>query len=400
MNLFAIDVYQFSRQISGMAARLSQLLDTVNVLPDPTPIAVDTFKELGVATEELQVAMEEMQQQNETLNAALESVAEERKRYQNLFQFAPQAYLVTSLEGKIQEANWMATQLLGVPTEFLIGKPLLVFIAGADRSTYWAELARRQQRDYRQEWECWLQPRHQKLVAVACSIMAIREQDGQAVGFRWALRDITEQKQLERLEQDGYDFLEDSEAVLEENHSLQTYKQGEVIPLVPQTLWYVIQGLVKLTSFTLHNKEMMIGLVKPGMPFGAYLTELPVYQATALSDVKLVSVPLNRIATSHQLAQLLFAKTSQRLRQTEALLLIQGEQSVETGLQELQQLLKAEMGEPVESGVRLTARLTHEDLASACGSTRATITRLLGKLERQGKIKFDDKRHIMVMDDR
>jgi PAS domain S-box-containing protein len=400
MNLFSIDTYRFSRQVSGMAARLSQLLNTVNVLPDPTPVAVDTFKELGVATEELQVAIEELQQQNEELNAALELVAEERKRYQNLFQFAPQAYLVTTLEGKIQEANWMAAQLLGVPTEFLIGKPLFVFVVDVDRSLYWSELARRQQRDYFQEWECWLQPRQQEPIAVACSTMAIRNQDEQPVGFRWALRDITEQKRLENFEHNGYNLLGEVDVDFLQHRPLREYSQGEVIPITPQNLWYVTQGLVKLTSLTLQNKEMMIGLIRPGMPFGAYLTALPVYEAIALSPVKVVSVSLNEIGSSNYLAQLLFAKTSQRLRQTETFLVIQGEQSVEISLQELLQLLKTEMGETVESGVRLTARLTHEDLASACGSTRATITRLLGKLERQGQIKFDDKRHIIVVDDR
>lgn len=384
-----------------MTNRLSQILDRASVLPASTPdLAVNTFKELGVATEELQVAMEEMQQQNEELSAALELVAEERRQYQSLFQFAPQAYLVTSLEGKIQEANRIATQLIGVPIEFLIGKPLTIFVDEGDRSLYWSELSRRQQRDYFQEWQMRLKPRNQEKLEVGCSTVAIRDKQNQPVGFRWVLRDISEQKRLEAMEHHGNDLSEDRDDVLLQNRPVQEYSQGDLVELDPQSLWHVTQGLVKLTSLTLQNKEIMIGLVRSGMPFGAYLTALPIYQATALTDVKLVSISLTEITASPYLTRLLFAKTSQRLRQAETLMLIQGEQSIENGLCELLQMLKLEIGEPVEQGVRLSARLTHEDLASACGSTRATVTRLLGKLERQGKIKFDNKRHIILLMDK
>jgi PAS domain S-box-containing protein len=358
---------------------------------------MNTFKELGVATEELQVAVEELRRQNEQLSEALELVAAERKRYQDLFQSAPQAYLVTSLQGTIQEANRMAAQLLGVPTQFLVGKSLLPFISESDRSTYWNELMRRQQRDYFQEWEFRLCPRQQETIQVACSVVAIYERSNQPIGFRWVLRDITEQKRLQVLEQVKYDLNDDSDAALLQNRSLQEFNQGELIPLNPKVLYYLTQGLVKLTTFTTQNKEMLIGVVRPGTPFGAYLTALPIYQAIALSNVKAVPISLNEVASSPYLGQLMLARTTQRLRQTEMLLTIQGEQSVESSLSQLLELLAAEIGESMEQGIRLSVRLTHEDLASACGSTRATITRLLGKLERKGKIMLDDKRHIILV---
>lgn len=395
---FSMDVHHFSQQVDRMAARLSQLLDHASVLPDLTPdLAVNTLKELGVATEVLQIALEALRQQNKELTVALDLAAEERRRYQTLFQFAPQAYLVTSLEGKIQEANWMAAQLIGVPIQLLLGKPLLVFVDEADRSLYGSELARRQQRDYFQEWKFYLKPHNQEAVEVACSTMAIRDKHDQPVGFRWVLRDITEQKHLEVTKYFGYGADGNRDVAFVQNRPIQEYSQGEIIPLDPQALCYVTQGMVKLTSLTLQNKEMMIGLIRPGMIFGAYLTALPIYQATALADVQLVCVSLNEITASPDLAQLMFAKTSRRLQQTETLLMIQGEQRTESGLCELLQLLKAEMGECVEQGIRLRVRLTHEDLASACGSNRVTITRLLSKLERQGKIRFDGKRHIVLV---
>src|SRR5437868_14628682 len=64
-----------------------------------------SIEELHTALEELRVAEEELREQNEHLYAAHESVALERQRYQELFNFAPDGYLVTATSGVIQEAN-------------------------------------------------------------------------------------------------------------------------------------------------------------------------------------------------------------------------------------------------------------------------------------------------------
>src|SRR5687767_2891528 len=64
-----------------------------------------TLDELLTALEELQVTEEELRQQNEELAAAREAVERERQRYLELFEFAPDGYLVTDPDGTIREAN-------------------------------------------------------------------------------------------------------------------------------------------------------------------------------------------------------------------------------------------------------------------------------------------------------
>lgn len=49
-------------------------------------------------------------------------------------------------------------------------------------------------------------------------------------------------------------------------------------------------------------------------------------------------------------------------------------------------LLVEEYGEPVEGGYCLPYPLTHAQIGSAIGSTRVTVTRLMGKLRKQGSI--------------
>ena len=55
---------------------------------------------------------------------AQSGLEEERQRYQELFEFAPDGYLVTDALGVIREANRAASELLGIRAEFLRGKPL------------------------------------------------------------------------------------------------------------------------------------------------------------------------------------------------------------------------------------------------------------------------------------
>lgn len=123
----------------------------------------------------------------------------------------------------------------------------------------------------------------------------------------------------------------------------------------------------------------MVGLAGAKAPFGASLTARPLYQATALADTQLWCIPLTDFATSPQLKQQLLPQVSQRLRQTELLLAVYGQPRVADRFHSLLQLLKQEIGQPVADGTRLLVRLTHEDLATACCTTRVTITRLLKK---------------------
>lgn len=141
-----------------------------------------------------------------------------------------------------------------------------------------------------------------------------------------------------------------------------------------------------------------MGLLGPQMHFGLSSTCLQTYEAKALSDVHLVCFSEAEISASPILAQALLTQMNQRLQHTESLLAIFGQRRVIDRLTCLLHLLKQQIGEPVEEGTRLSVRLTHEDLANTCCTTRVTITRLLSKLQQQRKILFDSKQHIILKD--
>ena len=77
------------------------------------------IQELTTGLEELLVAEEELRIQGEELTASVAAIDAERERYGELFEFAPDAYLVTDDQGKIFEANGAASVMLGVPERYL-----------------------------------------------------------------------------------------------------------------------------------------------------------------------------------------------------------------------------------------------------------------------------------------
>src|SRR4051812_12862896 len=106
---------EFSHKLQAMYQRLTDLSQAESLGLDAT------MEELQASLEELRVADEELRQQNEQLAAAHLQVEMEQRRYQELFELAPDAYLVTDLAGIVTEANLSASRMLGIPPRFLAG---------------------------------------------------------------------------------------------------------------------------------------------------------------------------------------------------------------------------------------------------------------------------------------
>ncbi|WP_448266686.1 PAS domain S-box protein [Nostoc sp. DSM 114159] len=162
-------------------------------------------QELQQALEELQVVEEELREQNEELGVARELVELERQRYRDLFEFAPDAYLVTDTVGIIQEANRAATILLAVRQKYLLNKPLILFIPEQDRHTFNTRLINKQQE---QKWEAYLKPRGGTAFPASIKAAAMYDSKGKQVGWRWLLCDISERHQAEESLRQAYEELE------------------------------------------------------------------------------------------------------------------------------------------------------------------------------------------------
>jgi PAS domain-containing protein len=81
------------------------------------------------AMEAVTVTFEELHTVNEQLTQTQQVAMHEQQRYQELFTFALDGYLVTDLHGLVQEANQAAATLLHAAPDHLAGIPLAIFVA-------------------------------------------------------------------------------------------------------------------------------------------------------------------------------------------------------------------------------------------------------------------------------
>jgi PAS domain S-box-containing protein len=118
-----------NKQLEETRLRLSAIQTQAEAVTEPQVLLSQAIEEVNQSLEELRVAEEELSLQNQELLAFRQKVEAERRRYQESFEFFPEAYLVTDAMGNIQEANRAAGRLLGVSPGFLIKKPLIIFVA-------------------------------------------------------------------------------------------------------------------------------------------------------------------------------------------------------------------------------------------------------------------------------
>ncbi|MFN6518948.1 MAG: putative bifunctional diguanylate cyclase/phosphodiesterase [Nostoc sp. CreGUA01] len=194
-----MNVDGFSQHIEKLRSQVHELLQRSATKPNlEQEIITEAFDELHATVEELLIVSQEL----ELTRAALDK---ERRRYQDLFEFAPDAYLVTNTAGTIQEANHAAATLLDVRHKYLIGKPLIIFIAQQDRPLFSSQMKNLQQL---LNWEINLQPRRGKPFPASIRSSTVYDEKGKQIGWRWLLCDITERKQAQEMLHQAYDELE------------------------------------------------------------------------------------------------------------------------------------------------------------------------------------------------
>ncbi|HLP89691.1 MAG TPA: helix-turn-helix domain-containing protein [Nostocaceae cyanobacterium] len=382
----------FLQKAEALHQSLTELYETANVLHwIPTDLLPQAFRELYTTSKMVQLAIKELYEQNEQLIQTRHLLETELKYYQHLFEFAPDAYLLTNQQGIIQTANHATSRLLNIPQDSLIGNLLLNYITIEERALFFHELNQICQAQKMREIYLTMRTDQGLIFDAALTASVIQSNLDQPLSLCWSIRDISQCKIREKI-------LHQTQLELIENRLLNKYAKGENIFLNPLLILYVCKGIVKLTTFCDSGEEIITGLITQGMVLGSSLTSLPVYQATALSDVELVSIDLSEIANSPGLSHTLLPKIQQRLQQTQSFLFISNHRKIEERLHHFLQLLKQQLGEKVANGTRINIRLTHEDIANACGTTRVTITRLISKLQQAGIINFDHKKHIILRD--
>lgn len=193
-----MEIFEFSHQRTLLYSRVQNLQKRIIQKTDLAPELLEqSFEELQIALEELQVAEEELHRQNEELLAAHLVIETERLRYQELFEFAPEGYLVTDTYGVIREANQKAAQLFGISPSKLRGKALVSFIQLETRSLFRKNLLHALDLGVEHEWEMELRSQQGYTFDSALKVAIVRQEQEEPSTLRWMIRDISAQKQAE-----------------------------------------------------------------------------------------------------------------------------------------------------------------------------------------------------------
>ena len=170
---------------------------------DPETVSAGSaLSDLENAAGQLRVAEEELRVQCAEVRANREAAESALQRYQELFELAPDPYLITDAHGVISEANAAAVQLLNTPIGRLRGMSISRFVTRGRRRSFRVGLNRIAQGDDpapgAEEWAIEVRPRRGEPVEVSVTAACMSEGAGREdASIRWLLRDVTARRRAE-----------------------------------------------------------------------------------------------------------------------------------------------------------------------------------------------------------
>ncbi len=180
----------------------------------------------------------------------------------------------------------------------------------------------------------------------------------------------------------------------------QTYAPGQIIFVEGETtrsLWFVIEGQVKIIKQSLNGRIQGLCLMDRGKCFGScplFMIEKNPATAQALTQVTLLVLPEAAVeqltARDPQLVKALLRIYSQRLEHLSHVSEVLGAWTIPDRINDcLLTYANRRAAPPV-------VELTHEKLAGLSGTVREVVTRHLRRLENEGVIRCETGRIILL----
>jgi CRP/FNR family transcriptional regulator, global nitrogen regulator len=191
--------------------------------------------------------------------------------------------------------------------------------------------------------------------------------------------------------------------------TLETVERGKTIffPGDPAEKVYLLRrGAVRLSRVYESGEEITVALLRENSLFGvlSLLTGQRsdrFYHAIAFTRVEMVTAPAasvrKAIEQDASVGLLMLQGLSSRILQTETMIETLTHRDMSSRLVSFLLVLCRDFGVPSNDGITIDLRLSHQAIAEAIGSTRVTITRLLGDLRNAGLVQIDRKK-ITVFD--
>lgn len=185
---------------------------------------------------------------------------------------------------------------------------------------------------------------------------------------------------------------------------VESFERGKTIffPGDPAERVYFLQkGAVRLSRVYEQGEEITVALLREGSVFGvlSLITGQKAdrfYHAVAFTNVELLSVPIEQVEKALKenpdLSMWMLKGLSTRILQTEMMIETLAHRDMGSRLVSFLLILCRDFGTGGTTGVTIDLKLSHQAIAEAIGSTRVTVTRLLGDLRQDNMISITKKK--------
>jgi CRP-like cAMP-binding protein len=170
-------------------------------------------------------------------------------------------------------------------------------------------------------------------------------------------------------------------------NKIHYFQKRSHLDLYRADLWQIEAGIVRAVTCLEDGSVSTLGFWGAGDVVGKSLFRAQNYQLECLSVVMASPLQAERCSDLVMLAH---------IHQLEELLLIRSCKRIEETLLKLLTWLAQRFGDRQEAGLVVKVLLTHQDLAETLNTTRVTITRCMGQLERQGLIHHLTNRWLLI----
>jgi CRP-like cAMP-binding protein len=187
---------------------------------------------------------------------------------------------------------------------------------------------------------------------------------------------------------------------------MREYTRGEVIQRTrppADVIQFVKMGRVKISTYSPDGKEQVLALLDPGDLFGELTPSTLPLRVRAEAFDRAVVCSIDRavfedvVRNTPDVALKVIQTLARRLQAAEQEIEDLALRDVPARLASVLLRLADGYGEEHERGVRLSFRLTHQDLAHMIGSTRETVTMIMSRF-RDGRLITVDRRTLIVLD--
>ena len=194
------------------------------------------------------------------------------------------------------------------------------------------------------------------------------------------------------LQTDAFEVLEE----IYQERNLLRYAAKQKISLYEDDVWIVYRGVVQIQTFHYSGDESIIGMLGPMMPFSRAFSDLDSYDVQALTEVDLLRLSWRDIQKSPALAMEINQLLIRRLQQAEILLTLLNKNQIEERLMSFLAFLAREFGKDSPEGIRIDIRLSHQQIATIAGTSRATVTKILGAFKKASLVRKANSKYLCV----